>query len=50
MVVATDALLAARGWAEPNFPRTMQAIAERLGGGSYEGVALEREGSGGDQV
>ena len=22
-------------------------IAERLGGGSYEGVALEREGSGG---
>ena len=60
MVVATDALLAARGWAENNFPRTMQAIAERLGGGSYESAALEtgsfrfpqveREGSGGDQV
>ena len=60
MVVATDALLAARGWAETNFPRTMQAIAERLGGGSYESAALEtgsfrfpqveREGSGGDQV
>ena len=60
MVVATDALLAARGWAENNFPRTMQAIAERLGGASYESAALEtgsfrfpqveREGSGGDQV
>ena len=46
MVVATDALLAARGWAETNFPRTMQAIAERLGGASYEGVARESEAPG----
>ena len=46
MVVATDTLLAARGWAEINFPRTMQAIAERLGGASYEGVARESEAPG----
>ena len=47
MVVATEiALLAARGWAETNFPRTMQAIAERLGGASYEGVARESEARG----
>ena len=46
MVVATDTLLAARGWAETNFPRTMQAIAERLGGASYEGVARESEAPG----